>query len=52
VKQIVYNVRIHNFEHLKQRIREAAASITPDLGRVWQEMNSAQMFSEAPMKPT
>jgi hypothetical protein len=34
VKQIVYSVRIHNIQHLKQRIREAAASVT--LGRVWQ----------------
>jgi hypothetical protein len=39
VKQTVYSVRIHNIQHSKQRIREAAASVTPDvLGRVWQEM--------------
>jgi hypothetical protein len=39
VKQIVYSVRIHNIQHLKQRIREAAASVTPDvLGRVCQEV--------------
>jgi hypothetical protein len=39
VKQIVCSVHIHNIQHLKQRIREAAASVTPDvLGRVWQEM--------------
>jgi hypothetical protein len=39
VKQIVYSVRVHNIQHLKQPIREAAASDTPDmLGRVWQEM--------------
>jgi hypothetical protein len=39
VKQTIYSVRIHNIQHLKQRIREVAASVTPDaLGRVWQEM--------------
>jgi hypothetical protein len=39
VKQTVYSVRIHNIQHLKQRIREVAASVTPDvLGRVWQEV--------------
>jgi hypothetical protein len=39
VKQIIYRVRIHNIQHLKQRIRKAAASVTPDvLVRVWQEM--------------
>jgi hypothetical protein len=39
VKQTVYSVRIHNIQHLKQRIMEVAASVTPDvLGRVWQEM--------------
>jgi hypothetical protein len=39
VKQIVYSVRIHNLQHLKQRIREAAASVTLHVvGRVWQEM--------------
>jgi hypothetical protein len=39
VKQTVYNVRIHNVQHLKQRIREVAASVTPDVhGRVWQEV--------------
>jgi hypothetical protein len=30
VKQIVYSVRIHNIQHLKQRIGEAAA-VTPDV---------------------
>jgi hypothetical protein len=30
---------IHDIQHLKERIREAAASVTADvLGRVWQEM--------------
>jgi hypothetical protein len=39
VKRIVYSIRVDNIQHLKQRIREAAASVTPDvLGRVWQEM--------------
>jgi hypothetical protein len=39
VKPIVYSVHIHNIQHLKQRIRETVASVTPDvLGRVWQEM--------------
>jgi hypothetical protein len=39
VKQTVYSVRIHSIQHLKQRNREVAASVTPDvLGRVWQEM--------------
>jgi hypothetical protein len=39
VKQIVYSAHIHNIQHWKQRIREAAASVTPHvLGRVWQEM--------------
>jgi hypothetical protein len=39
VKQIVYSVHIHNIQHLKQRIREPAACVTPDvLGLVWQEM--------------
>jgi hypothetical protein len=36
VKQTFYSVRIHNIQNLKQRIREVAASLTPDvLGRVW-----------------
>jgi hypothetical protein len=35
----IYSVRIHNIQHLKQPIREAAASVTADvLGRGWQEM--------------
>jgi hypothetical protein len=39
VKQSVYSVRIHNIQHLKQRIREVAASVTPDvLRRMCQEM--------------
>jgi hypothetical protein len=39
VKQIMYSARIHNVQHLKQPIREAAASVSADvLGRVWQEM--------------
>jgi hypothetical protein len=39
VRQIIYSVRVHNIQHLKQRIKEAVASVTPDvLGRVWQEM--------------
>jgi hypothetical protein len=39
VKQVVYSDRIHKIKRLKQRIREAAVSFTPDvLGRVWQEM--------------
>jgi hypothetical protein len=39
VKQTVYSVRIPNIQRLKQRIREVAASVTPDvLGRMWQEM--------------
>jgi hypothetical protein len=39
VKQIVYSFRIHNIQPLKQRIREAATSVTPDvLGRVWQKV--------------
>jgi hypothetical protein len=39
VKQTVYSVRIHNIQHLKQRIREVSASVIPDLlGQVWQEM--------------
>jgi hypothetical protein len=39
VKQIIYSVYIHNIQHLKQRIREAAATVTPDvLGRVFQDM--------------
>jgi hypothetical protein len=34
-----YSVRVHDMQHLKRRIREAAASVTADvLGRVWQEM--------------
>jgi hypothetical protein len=39
VKQIVYSVRMHDIQLLKQRLREAAASVNPDvLARVWQEM--------------
>jgi hypothetical protein len=39
VKPIVHNAPIHNIQHLKQRIREEATSVSPDvLGRVWQEM--------------
>jgi hypothetical protein len=39
VKQTVYSARIHNIQHWKQRIREAAASVSPDVlvecGRKW-----------------
>jgi hypothetical protein len=36
VNQTVYSVCVHSIHHLKQRIREVAASVTPDvLGRVW-----------------
>jgi hypothetical protein len=39
VRQIMYSARIHNVQHLKQPIREAAASVSADvLGWVWQEM--------------
>jgi hypothetical protein len=38
VKQTVYSVRIRNIQHSKQRISEIAASVTPDVRRVWQEM--------------
>jgi hypothetical protein len=39
MKQIICSVRIHNIQHLKERIMEAAATVTPDVhGRVWQEM--------------
>jgi hypothetical protein len=39
MKQIFYSVHIHNIQHLKQLIKVAAASVTPDvLGQVWQEM--------------
>jgi hypothetical protein len=38
MKKITCSVRVHDMQHLKQRIREAAASITAVLGRVWQEM--------------
>jgi hypothetical protein len=43
VKQTIYSVRIHNIQHLKQRTKEVAASVTPDvLGRVWKEMEYHQ----------
>jgi hypothetical protein len=39
VKQTVYSVRISNIKHLKQQIKEVAASVNPNvLGRVWQEI--------------
>jgi hypothetical protein len=39
LKQVMYSVRIRNIQYLKQRIREAATSVTADvLGRVHQEM--------------
>jgi hypothetical protein len=39
MKQIMFIVRIHNIQHLKQPIREAAASVSPGvLGLVWQEL--------------
>jgi hypothetical protein len=39
VSQTMYSVRIHNIDHSKKQIREAAASATPDVfGREWQEM--------------
>jgi hypothetical protein len=38
-KQTICSLRIQNIQHLKQRIKETAASVTVDvLGRVWQEM--------------
>jgi hypothetical protein len=51
----VYSVRIHNIQHLKQRIGEAAASVTPHvLGRVWQEMeyrlDLCRATNEAPIE--
>jgi hypothetical protein len=39
VKQIVYSIHVHNIQHLKHRIWESAASVTPDvLSRVWQDL--------------
>jgi hypothetical protein len=40
MKQIIYSVRNHtNIRHLKQPMKEDAASVTHDvLGPVWQEM--------------
>jgi hypothetical protein len=39
VKRSMYSVHIHNIQHQKQPIREAAASVTADvLCRVWQQM--------------
>jgi hypothetical protein len=39
VKQTVYNETINDIDQLKQRIRAAIASVTPDvLGHVWQEV--------------
>jgi hypothetical protein len=35
----IYSIRIHDIKHTKQQIRQAAASVTPDvLDRVWHEM--------------
>jgi hypothetical protein len=31
VKQTIYSVCIHNIQHLKQQIREVAASVAPDV---------------------
>jgi hypothetical protein len=52
---VIYTVRIHNIQNLKQRIREAAAavSITVDvLGRVWQEIEFRSDVCRAPFEPT
>ena len=39
VKQCVYSVRINDIDHLKERIRDAIHSVTPDvLLRVWNEL--------------
>ena len=39
VKNLVYQVKIQNLAHLKNRITDAINSITPDmLGRVWDEL--------------
>jgi hypothetical protein len=47
---MVYTVHIYNIQHLTQLIREAAATVTPDvLGRVRQEM---EYLAEPPTGPT
>jgi hypothetical protein len=53
VEQIVCSVRTHNIQHLAQRTREAATSVTPDvLADCGRKCNTAYMFAEPPVEPT
>jgi hypothetical protein len=45
VKNIVYQVKINELQHLKARIRDAVAMVTPNMLQVW-------IFVVPPREPT
>jgi hypothetical protein len=45
VKNITYQVKINELQHLKARIRDAVATVTPNMLQAW-------IFALSPREPT
>jgi hypothetical protein len=45
VKNIVYQVKINDLQHVKARVREAVATVTPNILQAW-------LFVVPPRKPS
>jgi hypothetical protein len=53
VKNIVYQVKINDLQHLKSRIRDAVATVTPNmLQAMCMRSNIIWIFVVPPRKPT
>jgi hypothetical protein len=53
VKNIVYRVKINDFQHLKACIRDAVATVTPNmLQATWNGSNIVRMFVLPPRELT
>jgi hypothetical protein len=53
VKNIVYQFKINDFQYLTVRIRETAATVTPNmLQATWTRSNNVWIFAVSPREPT
>jgi hypothetical protein len=53
VKNIVYQVRINDLQHLQVRIRDAVATVAPNMMQAtWNESNIVWIFVVPPKEPT
>jgi hypothetical protein len=53
MKNTVYQVKINDLQHLKARIRDAVATVTPNtLQATWNEVNIVWIFVVPPREPT